>query len=62
MGGNGAQVAFSSASTQLESLCPLHGLDPEMHMGLAPHPVTEQVVTVTLSFWAVAGLSELDHT
>lgn len=55
-------MAFSSASTQLESLCPLHGLDPEMHMGLAPHPVTEQVVTVTLSFWAVAGLSELDHT
>lgn len=67
--GNGAQVAFSAASTQPESLClpesltpGLHGLEPGLHVGLAPHPVTEQVVTATLSFWAVAGLSKLDHT
>lgn len=62
-------MAFSAASTQPESLCPpepltlgLHGLDPGLHVGLAPHPVTERVVTGTLSCWAVAGLSELDHT
>lgn len=41
---------------------PLHGLDPGLQVGLAPHPVTEQVVTETLSFWAVVGLSKLDHT
>lgn len=74
--GNGAQVAFSAASTQPESLClpesltpglhslepGLHSLEPGLHVGLAPHPVTEQVVTATLSCWAVAGLSKLDHT
>ena len=62
-------MAFSTASTQPESLCPpepltlgLHSLDPGLHVGLAPHPGKEQVVTGTLSCWVVVGLSELDHT
>lgn len=58
--GKWAQVAFSAASTQLEPV-PLHGLDPGLQVGLAP-TVTEQVVTETLSFWAVVGLSKLDYT